>query len=271
MRRSSRAALLVSLSLLGAECSHRDQQTAEHDKSTNIEAPHSPMLTLPVSFTLNKQSFTIVPDPKGTIEVGGFNRGAVENTFFAAGKMREEHDFAPSTAQDYVIEKSRICLSEAAPEKSSRNGKSCWFLVRDTNGYYDLSDLKSTIGLGRHVIQTTRGTLQEPADPVIIEPGRLIAHPAMSFQPVFAQVPYPAMAMQKKAQGRVVALLDIGGDGRVSRCTVKVSSGSTVLDNATCLSAKQFGRFTPAQDQYGQPIASTYTLPVYWALPPSSR
>ncbi len=78
---------------------------------------------------------------------------------------------------------------------------------------------------------------------------------------------YPAAAIRAEAQGRVVASLTVGPDGRVTGCTVTSSSGNEDLDSTTCRVAKSRVRFTPARDDSGNPIASTYSLPVRWVLP----
>ena len=78
---------------------------------------------------------------------------------------------------------------------------------------------------------------------------------------------YPAAAIRAEAQGRVVARLSVGTDGRVTDCSVTTSSGNGDLDSATCRIAKARVRFTPAKDAAGGAIASTYSLPVRWVLP----
>lgn len=78
---------------------------------------------------------------------------------------------------------------------------------------------------------------------------------------------YPPAAQRAGAQGRVVARLTIGTDGRVSDCTVTTSSGNADLDSTTCRIARSRVRYTPAKDDNGAPIASTATLPVRWVLP----
>ena len=78
---------------------------------------------------------------------------------------------------------------------------------------------------------------------------------------------YPPAAIRAGAQGRVVAKLTVGTDGRVSNCVVETSSGNNDLDETTCRIARSRVRFTPAQDQNGSPIVSSYTLPVRWVLP----
>ena len=78
---------------------------------------------------------------------------------------------------------------------------------------------------------------------------------------------YPAAALRAEAEGRVVARLTIDTGGRVSGCSVTTSSGNRDLDDTTCRIAKSRVRFTPAKDQNGAPIQSSYTLPVRWQLP----
>jgi protein TonB len=65
----------------------------------------------------------------------------------------------------------------------------------------------------------------------------------------------------------VVARLTVGTDGRVSDCSVTSSSGNDDLDSTTCRIARSRVRFTPAKDDSGQPMTSSYTLPVRWVLP----
>ncbi|HEU4961911.1 MAG TPA: energy transducer TonB [Sphingomonas sp.] len=78
---------------------------------------------------------------------------------------------------------------------------------------------------------------------------------------------YPPAAIRAGAQGRVVAKLTVGTNGRVTDCVVQTSSGNNDLDETTCRIARSRVRFTPAQDQNGNPIVSSYTLPVRWVLP----
>ena len=83
----------------------------------------------------------------------------------------------------------------------------------------------------------------------------------------FGDDAYPAAAIRAEAQGRVVAKLTVGTDGRVTDCTVTASSGNSDLDSTTCRIAKSRVRFTPAKDDAGQPITSSFNLPVRWVLP----
>jgi TonB family protein len=68
-------------------------------------------------------------------------------------------------------------------------------------------------------------------------------------------------------QGRVVAAIGVDAAGGITSCSVAVSSGTTVLDTATCEIATAHLRFDPATDHRGRPIASTYKLAVHWMLP----
>ena len=82
----------------------------------------------------------------------------------------------------------------------------------------------------------------------------------------FGQSAYPASAIRDEAEGRVRANLTVGTDGRVSGCTVTLSSGNAALDETTCRVSRNRVRFTPAKDEEGNPIVSTYPLAVTWKL-----
>lgn len=91
----------------------------------------------------------------------------------------------------------------------------------------------------------------------------LQGHPGM----YFSADNYPPAAIRAGAQGRVVARLTVGTDGRVSGCEVVSSSGNEDLDAATCRTATNRVYFFPALDAARRVIASSYTLPVRWVLP----
>ncbi|MDB5707675.1 MAG: energy transducer TonB [Sphingomonas bacterium] len=102
-----------------------------------------------------------------------------------------------------------------------------------------------------------------PAPPRISQAAGLKGNPAQ----FFGNDAYPSEAIRAGAQGRVVARLTVGTDGRVSGCVVTTSSGNSSLDDTTCRIARSRVRYTPAKDENGQPIVSSATLPVRWVLP----
>lgn len=102
-----------------------------------------------------------------------------------------------------------------------------------------------------------------PAPPRVSQAAVAKGNPGQYFGPDS----YPPSALRAGEQGRVVAVLTVGADGRVADCEVTSSSGSAALDQATCRIAKSRVRYTPAKDENGQPIASKQTLPVKWVMP----
>lgn len=78
---------------------------------------------------------------------------------------------------------------------------------------------------------------------------------------------YPDSARDAGAQGSVAASLQVGADGRVTSCNVTSGSGNRDLDNQTCSIATRRIRMTPAKDDNGNGIASTFVLRVRWQLP----
>lgn len=79
---------------------------------------------------------------------------------------------------------------------------------------------------------------------------------------------YPASALRGEEQGTSAIAWEINPQGRVVNCRVTSSSGSSALDRAACSALSRRGRYTPALDQNGNPIASpTQTRRVVWRLP----
>ncbi|NJR79052.1 energy transducer TonB [Sphingomonas corticis] len=84
----------------------------------------------------------------------------------------------------------------------------------------------------------------------------------------FSTDDYPAAALRAGDEGTVAVTLAIAPDGRVADCAVTQPSGSATLDQTTCRLYRARGRFTPARDEAGNPIAATYRDRVRWQLPP---
>lgn len=102
-----------------------------------------------------------------------------------------------------------------------------------------------------------------PAPPRVSKAAGLKGNPGQ----YFSDDQYPPSAQRAGASGRVVAKLTVGTNGRVVGCDVQTSSGNKDLDDTTCRIARSRVKFSPALDQDGRPITSTYTLPVRWVLP----
>lgn len=78
---------------------------------------------------------------------------------------------------------------------------------------------------------------------------------------------YPAKSRDERIGKRVVILLDVGTDGRVTGCRVWRASGVPEADAITCRLATERFRFKPATDYDGAPIASTYGWEQRWFAP----
>jgi periplasmic protein TonB len=85
-------------------------------------------------------------------------------------------------------------------------------------------------------------------------------------QGLFRGDDYPVSAIERDEQGSVTARLTVGTDGRVSGCTVTSSSGSRILDNATCRILQSRARFTPARDNRGNLTTDTTSQRIRWVL-----
>jgi TonB family protein len=77
---------------------------------------------------------------------------------------------------------------------------------------------------------------------------------------------YPQSALRAGEQGSVVVRLHVEPDGRVSECVPVSSSGSEALDRQTCHIHVRRGRFEPALDASGQPVAASIASMVTWRI-----
>lgn len=78
---------------------------------------------------------------------------------------------------------------------------------------------------------------------------------------------YPPRAITEEKEGTSVIAWTINTQGRVENCRTIQSSGSSDLDEAACRLLTRRGRYTPAKDQDGNPIATTKQRRVKWVLP----
>jgi TonB family protein len=78
---------------------------------------------------------------------------------------------------------------------------------------------------------------------------------------------YPVLAMRRGEQGVVGFELDVAPNGRVANCRVTQSSGSRLLDYATCRVMISRARFTPARNADGSAAPDTVTSAIRWSLP----
>ncbi|WP_293971777.1 energy transducer TonB [Sphingomonas sp.] len=78
---------------------------------------------------------------------------------------------------------------------------------------------------------------------------------------------YPPSALREGVEGIVGIDVAIDARGRVTACTVTGSSGSDLLDQATCRLYARRAHFRPALDEAGQPTASHRADRVRWQIP----
>jgi TonB family protein len=79
---------------------------------------------------------------------------------------------------------------------------------------------------------------------------------------------YPAAALSRGEEGSVRFRLTVGPDGRVSTCTIVMSSGFSTLDDTTCRLMRTRPRFRPALDASGVPTTGSIESAVHWRIQP---
>jgi protein TonB len=78
---------------------------------------------------------------------------------------------------------------------------------------------------------------------------------------------YPAAARAQGLTGTARVRLDVAPTGRVTGCTILASSGTALLDAATCRLLSSRARFEPARDGAGKPVAGAVEVELPWSLP----
>jgi protein TonB len=78
---------------------------------------------------------------------------------------------------------------------------------------------------------------------------------------------YPSGAIRQNIQGLVVISVMIDAEGKVRSCVVTQSSGSKLLDDATCRLYTARAHFTPARDADGNPTTAQRTDRYRWQIP----
>jgi protein TonB len=86
-----------------------------------------------------------------------------------------------------------------------------------------------------------------------------------SLQGLFSNDDYPASAIDNNEQGTVMVNLTIGPSGRVTGCTPSGSASAT-LKQAACRIVSARARFSPAQDENGNPTSSSYSQSITWRI-----
>jgi TonB family protein len=78
---------------------------------------------------------------------------------------------------------------------------------------------------------------------------------------------YPPQAQRLATQGHVIMRLSVSAEGRVTACAVVARSGSAEIDSTACRLALERGRFNPALDAAGRPVAIAIPFTIFFRLP----
>jgi TonB family protein len=128
------------------------------------------------------------------------------------------------------------------------------------------------------VVWAPSGTARQPRrDSPVVAPAAALAdapspnramqvRPLLEIKDLFQSADYPAAALARRQQGRVSFAVAVGADGRVTNCRIRRSSGSALLDAATCRIVRERARYSAARNARGEPIAAEDSAEVIWDL-----
>lgn len=77
---------------------------------------------------------------------------------------------------------------------------------------------------------------------------------------------YPPQARALGMEGRTEFALDVDALGRITQCRILKTSGSELLDSATCTQAIINGRFRPGRDASGKAVPRAWQSSMRWKL-----
>jgi len=77
---------------------------------------------------------------------------------------------------------------------------------------------------------------------------------------------YPPQAEREGLAGATRVRLDVDGQGVPTRCTIKSTSGSELLDTTTCAKMMERARFRPAVDSAGLAVPAVFETTVRWSV-----
>lgn len=227
---------------------------------------------------------------------------ATHSTTFQLSRVDPNPDFAPALA--IASEKLKpsenpvqIFISVDGHAERLKLGGSVLRVVSDappimyTSGAGTFSDVIQaniaakqettiTVTVGNTIIGLALGNLEKPLhaldgcvddlvrtfgyDPEAQRAIKARAMPVTSTGTWFNTTDYPVALSYTSKSGGVMAWLDISDRGGITGCHVMEAGGDPAFEQLTCEVAKKNGRFTPALDKTGKPIATYFVLRVMW-------
>lgn len=85
---------------------------------------------------------------------------------------------------------------------------------------------------------------------------------------LFRGTDYPEEAVRQGISGISTVRITVGTNGRISDCTVLVSSGNASLDRTTCNIFRERARLHPGLDRDGHPVAVNMIKNINWLTLP---
>lgn len=80
---------------------------------------------------------------------------------------------------------------------------------------------------------------------------------------------YPAAAVRRATQGRVIMRITVSAGGRATACAPVATSGSPEIDSTACRVAMARGRFEPGLDAAGRPVETREVYTATFFMPGS--
>ena len=99
-------------------------------------------------------------------------------------------------------------------------------------------------------------------------PGHLAAQPPQLIegQELAWRIKYPQNLLLNRISGLVYLRTVVGEDGRMRDCTVQAPNWGSRFERDTCRTLERWGRFEPARDHRGVPVAAPFATAVFFII-----
>jgi len=115
-------------------------------------------------------------------------------------------------------------------------------------------------------VSIAAGTLQAVPSPQLKQVAISPPKPAMRQDGLIGASAYPTEALSLHQEGTTILAVHVSSKGKVNACTIAESSGSPVLDEASCAFVRRV-RFDPARGADQQAVEGDTRFPIKWNLP----
>lgn len=225
-------------------------------------------------------------DGRVYLSLTNYNWSAVSDRVYNLAFALDGVSYSGGKSVGYVNSSKKGFITTLEPDFLQHFARSAYLTVRSEDGVtiddLDLAGSAAALAQMRRCVAHLKSVADAeardkarlahiPQDPYAVIAGEVSA-PAVapksqvSLASLVGPDDYPPAAYDNNEQGEVRFRLAVGKDGRVTKCDITQTSGSAVLDHATCRIMQARAKFSPARSADGGPVEGAVEDSVSWSL-----